>query len=74
VDELRGIAARHAEHAAALSELVQRLADQHTQAVERADDLEVQLGMADKEVGGGRGAVVPLVSAVHDAARAAEGK
>ncbi|KAL6764160.1 hypothetical protein V8C86DRAFT_1677960 [Haematococcus lacustris] len=50
VAELRSIAARHAEHAAALSELVTRLAVQHASAEERADDLDHQVAALQHEV------------------------
>jgi hypothetical protein len=50
LEEVRAIAARHAEHAAALQELLARVATQHADALERADDLEMRCTLADKEV------------------------
>ncbi len=50
LEEVRGIAARHAEHAAALQELLVRLASQHATATEQADDLQMRITLSEKEV------------------------
>ncbi len=54
LEEVRAIAAQHAEHAAALQELLARMAGQHATATEKADDLDMQLTVSNKEVSGCR--------------------
>jgi len=47
--ELRSIASAHAESAAALQELVAKLAGEHSSAVVRADDLEARASWAESQ-------------------------